>query len=72
MWNYRVIKHESLDETVYGLHEVYYDKKGKPNGYTENAVAVGDTVEELKEVLKMMLSDITKNPEVLTKEELEK
>ena len=43
-WNYRVIKKEDYLE----IHEVYYDKKGKPNGYTENAVTVGGEFRSVK------------------------
>ena len=31
-WNYRIVKR--LDGS-FGLHEVYYDAKGRPNGMTE-------------------------------------
>jgi hypothetical protein len=45
-WNYRIVKFRHTDrhaklcgeEHFYGLHEVYYDEDGNPNGYTEHAV----------------------------------
>jgi hypothetical protein len=43
-WNYRVIEIEqdvSGEKVVqHGIHEVYYDDSGKPNGYTPDPVAV--------------------------------
>lgn len=36
-WNYRVMKFVDDDgEPCHQIHEVYYDKEGHPNGYTEN------------------------------------
>ena len=32
-WNYRIV--HRLDGS-FGLHEVYYDAEGRPNGMTEN------------------------------------
>lgn len=53
VWNYRVMK----DGELFGIHEVYYDEDGKPEAYTNGPVAAaGDTVEELKEDLKMQLA----------------
>ncbi len=40
-WNYRILAHRYKDEVFLKIHEVYYDKKGKPDGYTENATYVG-------------------------------
>ena len=50
-WNYRVLKKTDLNtgETIYAIHEVYYDDAGKPDGCTENSVApMGETLAELK------------------------
>ncbi len=30
-WNHRVLAHKDGDEMFFQIHEVYYDKKGKPN-----------------------------------------
>jgi hypothetical protein len=40
-WNYRLVRYEVDDglgsaETVYAVHEVYYDKAGRPDSLTEN------------------------------------
>lgn len=43
-WNYRVMKFVDEDGEPYcQIHEVYYDKEGHPNGYTENPVSVFST-----------------------------
>ena len=37
-WNYRVIKTlERGEQPYYAIHEVYYSKKGKPNGWSSAA-----------------------------------
>jgi hypothetical protein len=40
-WNHRVLIHEELNYEHFMIHEVYYDKNGKPDSYTENGVRVG-------------------------------
>lgn len=35
-WNYRVIKRTSYGETLYAIHEVYYDDAGNITSCTEN------------------------------------
>jgi hypothetical protein len=56
-WNYRVVKHkDKSDEEWYGIHEVYYDKKDKPDMISEDPIdARGMTLDELKSDLEMML-----------------
>ena len=53
-WNYRIM---TLDKGVsWGIHEVYYDENGKPNGYTERALQPsGGSLEELRDDLLYML-----------------
>ncbi|MDY0123140.1 hypothetical protein [Sulfurimonas sp.] len=54
-WNYRIILKEDkrLKAKLYQIHEVYYSKKGKIKGWTENPVApYGETKKELKKELK--------------------
>lgn len=50
-WNYRIVRY--ADGSGHGLHEVYYDDAGKPNGMTERAVGfhVGpdETIADLAE-----------------------
>ena len=54
-WNYRVIckKDKKLKRSSYEIYEVYYSKKGKIKGWTENSVSpYGETKQELKKELK--------------------
>ena len=60
-WNYRIIETEENGEIFLNIHEVYYDKDGTPNGYTENPVTVnGEVVEDLKWVLNKMIECLDK------------
>jgi len=40
-WNYRILAHEYNKEIYFEIHEVYYNKDGKPDGYTAEAISVG-------------------------------
>ncbi len=56
-WDYRIVKHvdADMDYTWFGIHEVYFDKKNKPQYVTENGVClVAESVQELKEDYKLM------------------
>lgn len=55
-WNYRVVKqiHDTHggEETLFQIHEVYYDKKGEVVRMTEDAIPLdSETVEGLCDVL---------------------
>lgn len=63
-WNHRVIWHKpvgrlaklGLREPWLGIHEVYYDEKGKVRGWTAEATSVtGESTNELIETLTRML-----------------
>lgn len=65
MWNHRVVKRVqklgSEEFTSYGIHEVFYDEKGQPNGITESPVEpFGENATELLESWTMMCSAFTK------------
>ena len=48
-WNYRVVKKTYEGETLFGIHEVYYDSDGKPDMVTVEPVGiVGDDLTELQ------------------------
>ena len=64
-WNYRIIYHDDDEHPYYGLHEVFYTKKGKIKSWSLDADVVGDSVDDIKSSVKMMLKDI-KNSSVLT------
>lgn len=59
-WNYRVLAYEDNNEIHFKVHEVYYGKDGKPNGYSSKKVTIcGEnlddiewTLNETKEALK--------------------
>jgi hypothetical protein len=58
MWNYRVLRHNSINGDVYyQIHEVYYDKGENPTSCSVNAIpAMGETTGELRRDLDMMLN----------------
>lgn len=61
-WNYRVLKTEDGEDDFYQIHEVYYDKQGKVNGYTKNGATVaGNDIANVKSVLMKMLSCLEKD-----------
>jgi len=62
-WNYRIIRHETNDEVWYAVHEVYYDKDGTLNGWTEDPVRFGgNDREDLLKGLAMALRDCRELP----------
>ena len=55
------MRHITKYGEYYGVHEVYYDSKGKVDGYTMHPVSVaGESVEEIKEYLQMILNCLDK------------
>ncbi len=73
-WNYRIVRHRDrkygLDQTWYGLHEVYYRKNGKPYLWGPKPQIVGDSKADVVAVLASMLRDATKGAPVLNKREM--
>ena len=48
-WNKRIIRRESPLGAVFSIHEVFYDDKGKVDGWTEAPVYLdGDDLDDLK------------------------
>ena len=48
-WNYRVVKKTYMGDTLFGIHEVYYDDDGNPDMVTVQPVGiVGDDIHELR------------------------
>ena len=67
-WNHRVMKSKDGDDDYYQIHEVYYDKEGKVDGYTARGTSpCGNSLQELKEDLERMLNCL--NKEVLDYED---
>lgn len=61
-WNYRVMKYK---DGGLGVHEVYYDKKGKVDGWTKDSIIGGQSIEELLLVVETMKKDILKDQPIL-------
>ena len=60
-WNHRVMKSKDGDDYFYQIHEVYYDKEGKVDGYTARGTSpCGNSLQELKEDLELMLNCLNK------------
>jgi len=64
-WNHRVVRWNHKDAkppcVTYGIHEAFYDDKGRVWGVTERPVEVdGDSLEDLKVGLKWMSSALKK------------
>jgi len=57
-WNHRVVRRtwkEVYEEEAYGIHEAFYDKKGKVFAITKCEVGFyGSTMKELEQFLQMM------------------
>jgi len=61
IWNYRIIEFP----THRALHEVYYDGRGRPEGYTENPVSFTEEPDEsgaIQGELELALKDIRELP----------
>lgn len=71
MWNYRIIKRASENEPeyYYALNEVFYEKNGKPLAFGDADAIVGNSPEEIIEVLEIMLADAKKDQPILTEED---
>ena len=64
-WNYRIMKHNDDDGPWYGVHEVHYNAKGEIVYWTEDPTIEGDTVVEVIESIRMMLTDVQLDNPVL-------
>ncbi len=57
MWNYRVLKGK---DNTFGLYETMYNDNKEIIAHDEVPIIVGESVQELKDTLGLMLSDIDK------------
>ena len=73
-WNYRIMKRicPETGEIYYALNEVFYKEKGALMSYSERDDIVGNSPEEIVEVLEMMLTDAKKDAPVLTEKDFKK
>jgi len=81
-WNYRILKRDSdyngQTFSTWAMHEVYYNKDGKPEGYTEDPItfivddlSMGkdfDGEEELVKSLQMAYEDAINKPVLIVKD----
>ena len=57
-WNYRIFKRNYDGETLYELHDTFYNEEGKPDSWTEDPqFGPCESVHDLIEELTMMLKD---------------
>lgn len=73
-WNNRIIRKIQRNPIkngspkvlhFYDIHEVYYDKKGQVNGWTENPIIGGfESVKDLRSSLAQILRDVLISPVV--------
>mgnify|MGYP001030655988 FL=1 len=76
-WNHRILAHKDGDEMYFQIHEVYYDKDGKPDGYTANGVSVGAesldginwVLDKMKECLEKPILSVENFPETFKTKE---
>jgi hypothetical protein len=70
-WNYRIIKRKCkvTGDVYYGLNEVFYKKTGELLAFSDEDDIVGDSPQEIVEVLYMMLADAKKDRPILTEED---
>lgn len=57
MWNYRVIKFKDH----VGLYETIYNDENELSAHSEQPEIVGETVQDLRDTLDMMSSDLQKH-----------
>ena len=72
-WNFRVIKHDmpNKEDIWFGLHEVY-NKKGEIEKWTQNALLVGNSFEDLETEVNHIVNDLKRFPEALNYSDLAK
>ena len=72
-WNYRIMRRKCKEtgEMYYSLNEVFYEDN-KPTMYSDTNEVIGNTKEEVIDVLEMMLKDAKKDAPVLTEKDFKK
>lgn len=55
MWNYRIFKG---DNNTYGLYEAIYNDAGEIAAHDQNAILIGESVDDLIQTVEMMRKDI--------------
>lgn len=60
-WNFRVINTTKDDIEFFGLYEAFYNDAGEICAHDEEPTIVGDSVEDIKKTLRMMMRDVDKH-----------
>lgn len=79
MWSYRIIVDDRGGEQIAGVHEVYFDESGNPEGWSLNPVyPIGITegdgqtaIDELRDDLEMMLEAFSAERYMVVEDHLE-
>ena len=69
-WNFRIIKTTKDDVDFFGLYEAFYNKAGELCAHDEEPTLIGDSAEDIKKTLEMMINDVEKH-EVLDGDKIE-
>ena len=71
-WNYRIIKRHgetfSKEDEYYVLTEVFYKESGEVMAFSDKENIIASSPKEIVDILKMMLSDVKKYPELHEKD----
>jgi hypothetical protein len=60
--NNRVMRHVVNNQSLYGLHEVYYNEKGEAENWSEKpTTGLFESVEELEGHLLILVKDLARN-----------
>lgn len=59
-WNYRVLKSKDGDNDLLRIVEAYYNSDGELRSYGEASAPVGETLEEIQNVLDKMKTALDK------------
>ena len=60
-FNYRILQHpDEAGDPVYGIHTVYYGKRGEVEGWGDRPIVVGNSVQELLSVLEQLRDALAK------------
>ena len=62
-WNIRIIHHDKDEHPWFGVHEVFYNDDQSIYAYTTEAIDIsGETEEDVKEYVRMIVKDIESSP----------
>ena len=68
-WQYHIIKHNDQEPPYFAVHEVYYKRPGKVEGWTEEPCRFGgDSEGDVMEALRLALLDGERRPTLVLSE----